>query len=311
VRHSCIRSAVILLSSIAFTSLAHAQATRTWVSGVGDDVNPCSRTAPCKTFAGAISKTAAGGEINALDPGGYGAVTITKAITIDGGGMLASIINAGGTNGIIVAAGSGDTVILRNLDIQGVGSGLNGIKYNSGGRLVVDNVSIAGINAADPNGNGIFVSLTSPTGDLVVRNSHIVGGRRGVYIQGPAGGFAEVTLDNVTITGAVIAGVDAGVGFSPAFGFSSSTTIARSLITQSGVIGAQVQVGEMNIDGSTFSQNAIGAQAAPGATLRISGNGFYSNGAAFGCGGTLASDGANRKGGSSGGCNPNAAITVQ
>jgi hypothetical protein len=69
-----------------------AQATRTWVSGVGDDVNPCSRTAPCKTFAGAISKTAAGGEISALDPGGFSAVTITKAITINGGGMLASIL---------------------------------------------------------------------------------------------------------------------------------------------------------------------------------------------------------------------------
>ena len=72
---------------------AAAQATRTWVSGVGDDANPCSRTAPCKTFAGAISKTAAGGEINALDPGGFGAVTITKSITIDGGGGLATYKN--------------------------------------------------------------------------------------------------------------------------------------------------------------------------------------------------------------------------
>ena len=83
--------------------LAQAQATRTWVSGVGDDVNPCSRTAPCKTFAGAISKTAAGGEINCLDPGGFGAVTITKSMTIDckqvTGGILASL-----TTGIIIIA---------------------------------------------------------------------------------------------------------------------------------------------------------------------------------------------------------------
>src|SRR5204863_3525834 len=69
----------------AFATVAHGQATRTWVSGVGDDVNPCSRTAPCKTFAGAISKTAEGGEIDPLDPAGYGTVTITKAMTIDGG----------------------------------------------------------------------------------------------------------------------------------------------------------------------------------------------------------------------------------
>ena len=78
---------------------AHAQASRTWVSGVGDDVNPCSRTAPCKTFAGAISKTALNGEINCLDPGGFGAVTITKSITIDCHEIFASILNSG-TNGI-------------------------------------------------------------------------------------------------------------------------------------------------------------------------------------------------------------------
>ncbi|HWF67880.1 MAG TPA: hypothetical protein VN670_11270, partial [Acidobacteriaceae bacterium] len=90
---------------LLMTSLATAQASRTWVSGVGDDANPCSRTAPCKTFAGAISKTAAGGEIDALDPAGYGAVTITKAITIDGGGGQVASILVSGTNGVVIQAG--------------------------------------------------------------------------------------------------------------------------------------------------------------------------------------------------------------
>src|SRR6266481_8282985 len=103
-----------------WSSAAQAQATRTWVSGVGDDANPCSRTAPCKTFAGAISKTAAGGEIDALDPGGYGAVTITKGITIDGGGGQVASVLVSGTNGIVVAAGANDVVILRNLRITGI-----------------------------------------------------------------------------------------------------------------------------------------------------------------------------------------------
>src|SRR5204862_6948441 len=95
---------------------AYAQASRTWVSGVGDDANPCSRTAPCKTFAGAISKTAAGGEIDALDPSGFGAVTITKAITIDGGGGQVASVLVSGTNGIVVQANAQtDVVILRNL----------------------------------------------------------------------------------------------------------------------------------------------------------------------------------------------------
>src|SRR2546422_11770827 len=117
-------SALVLLIGalcLGMASVAQAQATRTWVSGVGDDVNPCSRTAPCKTFAGAISKTAAGGEIDALDPAGYGAVTITKAITIDGGGgQVASVLASGGINGINVQAGASDVVTLRYLRINGL-----------------------------------------------------------------------------------------------------------------------------------------------------------------------------------------------
>src|SRR5262245_23923450 len=71
------RTACVFAACVFFGTSAFAQATRTWVSGVGNDANPCSRTAPCKTFAGAISKTAIGGEIDALDPGGYGTITIT------------------------------------------------------------------------------------------------------------------------------------------------------------------------------------------------------------------------------------------
>src|SRR5437763_16740642 len=96
----------LLVMSLAFTSLAHAQATRTWVSGVGDDLNPCSRTAPCKTFAGAISKTFINGEIDVLDPGGYGTVTITKSITIDCTGTFGSIL-ASGTTGVTINVPAG------------------------------------------------------------------------------------------------------------------------------------------------------------------------------------------------------------
>ena len=129
---------VLAAASLAFAvPTANAQATRTWVSGVGDDANPCSRTAPCKTFAGAISKTAAGGEINALDPGGFGAVTITKAITIDGGGGQVASVLVAGTNGIVVSAPATATVTLRNLRINGIvgtpSGGLNGVQFLSGG----------------------------------------------------------------------------------------------------------------------------------------------------------------------------------
>src|SRR5438132_11676432 len=123
---------ILTLAAFTFTcaTVVQAQVTRTWVSGVVDDANPCSRTAPCKTFAGAISKTAAGGEINCLDPAGYGAVTITKSITIEchhtEGGILAASVN-----GIIINAAATDKIVLRGLDINGAGSGgLAGIRFS-------------------------------------------------------------------------------------------------------------------------------------------------------------------------------------
>jgi hypothetical protein len=139
------RLPLIAIGAVAMWTLGtpalRAQATRTWVSGVGDDVNPCSRTAPCKTFAGAISKTAAGGEINVIDPAGYGGVTITKSITINGGGSFASVL-VSGTNGIIVNVGASDVVTIRNVSINGLGTGLSGIKMLGSGSLFVENVDI-------------------------------------------------------------------------------------------------------------------------------------------------------------------------
>ena len=167
--------ALILLGTQIMS--AQASPSRTWVSGVGDDANPCSRTAPCKTFAGAISKTAAGGEIDVLDPGGFGAVTITKGMTLDGGGGQVASVLVAGTNGIVVQAGASDVVILRNLQINGVAGtgtgGLHGIRWLSGKSLTVEKCNIFGftqngIDIAKSDGGQAYVI------DTVVTNS---GGR--------------------------------------------------------------------------------------------------------------------------------------
>src|SRR5262245_60102042 len=142
-----------LFFSALHTTPAHAQATRTWVSGVGDDANPCSRTAPCKTFAGAISKTATGGIINCLDPGGFGTVTITKSITIDCSTTVAGVL-ATGINGINVNAAATDIVRLRGLDIEGNVSGSTGVNVIQVGALRVENCKIWGFNSG--NAIGIF-----------------------------------------------------------------------------------------------------------------------------------------------------------
>src|SRR5713101_37788 len=128
----------IAIFTFVCTSVAQAQATRTWVSGVGDDANPCSRTAPCKTFAGSISKTAAGGEINCLDPGGFGTVTITKSMTIDCKGMTGGILASGvGTTGITIN-GVDAVVRLRGVNINGAGSGSIGIKIFAAAKVFIE-----------------------------------------------------------------------------------------------------------------------------------------------------------------------------
>ena len=168
--------------------MAHAQATRTWVSGVGDDANPCSRTAPCKTFAGAISKTAPCGEISVLDPGGFGAVTITKAITINGTGTLAGIL-ASLTNGVIVNAGANDTVILRDISINGACNGINGIRYLAGKTLMVEHCWIYGFAQ-----NGIDVTKTAD-GNLKVLDSVIENCTLDGIVIGTTGGQVRGTIN--------------------------------------------------------------------------------------------------------------------
>ena len=212
---------------------AQAQATRTWVSGGadGDDVNPCSRTAPCKTFAGAISKTAARGEINALTPGGFDAVTITKAIIIDAtpfiGGVLTSAANA-----INVSAGVNDEVVLRGLDVDGLCTAASGIRFNSGRALIVENTTFRGFatasmqltpstaastvlidnvsmsNGCDATpGSGLDVAPTGTT-DVVVRDSTILNSATGVR----AADRARVRLTQTTNFGNAIGLVTVGSG---------------------------------------------------------------------------------------------------
>src|SRR5690348_11709306 len=144
-RIALLAAAVGLLLPFLASAPAQAQATRTWVSGVGDDANPCSRTAPCKTFQGAISKTATGGEIDCLDPGGFGPVTITKSITFDCIGTNGSILAANVTG--ILVNGSGAVVNLRNMTISGAAgapsvTGGNGIRILNAAAVNLDNVTI-------------------------------------------------------------------------------------------------------------------------------------------------------------------------
>ena len=282
-----------------YTAPAHAQATRTWVSGVGDDANPCSRTAPCKTFAGAISKTAAGGEIDALDPGGFGALTITKSITLDGGGGQVASVLVAGTNGIVVSAGSNDVVVLRNLRLQGnLGNavtgtpGLDGIKYISGALVRVMNCNIDGFSLS-----GIEVA-TSTASELEVSNTTITNVKVAGITLGNTASHLFGSMDNSQIT------YSFGAGISTSGAGNVNFTVAKSVI--SGTITA-VQAGgansTLNIDSSTVTFNTTAFSATTtGAVVRASNNNAYNNTNVFSAtgGGTTQTDGTNKVGGSGG-----------
>jgi hypothetical protein len=283
-RRSLHLAALALLCLPMFgTTSAHAQASRTWVSGVGDDVNPCSRTAPCKTFAGAISKTAVNGEINCLDPGGFGAVTITKSITIDCHEIFASILNSG-TSGIIINFNSflaGDvrkTVRIRNININGVDTGIIGIRVIggtvAGGVVHVEDCLIdgmfggaaAGISDERTAGGEVYVSNTT------VRNS----GASAISIAPATGAGQKIdaALDNVRVQ---------NTAFGIALGNNVRAVINRSVIsgvTNAGVLAAgTLAATEVNISNSVLSNNGIGVQNAGGTvTIRLADNDIAFNG---------------------------------
>src|SRR3954468_4690688 len=171
-------------------------ATRTWVSGVGNDANPGSRTAPDKTFAGAISHTVAGGEIDALDPGGFGALTITKSITIDGGGTFASVL-AAGTNGIVVN-GAGITVTIRRIAINGAGTGLAGIHIVAAAKVHIEDCAIFGFGAGAARG---IEDLRTTGGFLFINNTVVRdNGQSGIVIRPASGSTAiQAFIDRVLL----------------------------------------------------------------------------------------------------------------
>ncbi len=266
-RSRCAILYALILVVVAMS--AQAQATRTWVSGVGDDANPCSRTAPCKTFAGAISKTAAGGEISVLDPGGFGGVTITKSITINGEGTLAGIL-AAGVNGVIINALSTDTITLRNLSINGAGTGLNGVRILSAKAVHIENCDITGFRGnpgrgVDINigslattqvfisestianniaaGVAVFPSVGSPVAKVQITDSILANNATGIF----AGNGAIFTLEAATASGNTIAGVDAAGN------------------------------GQVNVDNSVISHNTRGITTAGTSTVRLSRSAITNN----------------------------------
>jgi hypothetical protein len=291
---------VLLLS---WAAPANAQATRTWVSGVGDDANPCSRTAPCKTFAGAISKTAANGEINVIDNGAFGAVTITKAITINAEYNEAGVL-ATATNGIVINAGVNDVVILRGLDIDGspgagVSPGLNGIRFLAGAALHVERCLIRNFRGVNPNGFGIlfapsgaselFVNDTSinnngdtaastgggigiiPTGagsaKVVVTNSRLDNNRFGLRAASTSStGAQNITLDRSSVSGSTNSAIF--IVTAAAAGVPINVMVNQTIVASNATgLNVSGNAATLRVGNSVVTGNAQGVQSASGGVL--------------------------------------------
>jgi len=257
-RQSTLQILLLATLILGVSSLAHAQANRTWVSEVsGDDVNPCSRTAPCKTFAGAIAKTNADGEISVIDAGGYGSVTITKAITINGEGTLASVMNPT-VNGIIVNATATSIVILRNLSIVGVSTGMSGIRILAARTVQVDHCWINGQES-----HGIEVAATANI-NLIVNDTIINDcSLDGIHVNTTAG-QALLSVENSRIQNCDSDGIQAVDNVRASITNSVLTHNAATAIKTTGTNS------QLNIDHVVASYSNVGLQASAGSNIRVS-----------------------------------------
>jgi hypothetical protein len=246
------------LALAALSAPAHAQATRTFVSGVGNDADPCSRTAPCKTFAGAISKTFINGEIDCLDPGGFGTLTITKSITIDCSGTLGSVL-ASGTNGfnINIPVNANDpfrTVRLRGLTINGTGAsgtigtrtGLRGVNISQAATVIIEDTVISDFSI-----EGIADRRTAG-GKLLIRNSVIRDNTSSGIVAAATGGTNNVSIENVH-------SINNGFGVATATG--NKVSIVRSVFAGNTTAGIEADLGgQVGVDSTVVTGNNIGLQ---------------------------------------------------
>lgn len=260
-KYSKMTRTVFAAALIMGSSLAAFGQTRTWVSGTGSDANPCSRTAPCQTFAGAFSKTATGGEISALDPSGFGTLNATKAITVNGTGTLASIL-AAGTTGIIVNAPATDTVIIRDVSINGASTGTFGVRYLAGKTLMLDHCWIYGFSGgATPR--GIDVNKTAD-GNLKVINTVIENiGEDGVHIN-TTGGLVLASIVNSDIMNCTQDGIEVLA--------NSRLLVANSrVIRHSNGIITTGSTAQINLDDVVVSYaDFAGLKASAGSAIRVS-----------------------------------------
>lgn len=283
--------AVTFVLCVAAVRPAHGQSTRTWVSINGSDANACNRVSPCRTLAGALAKTSSGGEIDVLDSGDFGTVTLNKAVSVIAPGTLGGIQASSGT-AITVNAGSNDKIVLRGLTIDGLGAGLDGISFVAGGNLYIENCTVNnfsryGVDFAPANGSGkLFVT------DTIVRNNGVGATGGGVHLIATTGPGFTVSVDGlrsennvVGLKAETLGTVTVRNSFSANNGYSGYTAVTpsgsgdvrlfieNSVSTHNGTTGvASVNLSTVMISNMVITDNQTGLGTSGGGAILSFGN---------------------------------------
>ena len=255
-------SLVLLAVACLFAAPVQAQPIRTFVALTGNDANPCTFASPCKSAQHAHDVVAAGGEVRMLDPGSYGLLTITKAISIlgDGHGGIAA---QSGNTAITINAGPNDKINLRGLVIEGFGTGSIAIRFNSGLLLnvqdsIIRNFSFVGLSFVPAAASELYVSRT-----LISDTS---GAGAAVQVAPLVSGAASVTLDHVRLEHGDNLGANADAGGGPV-----QLMIADSVVT--GFLGAAISghsnsgQAQVMVRNNTIYNNGTGVISISAATV--------------------------------------------
>ena len=286
--------ALAVLASGLVAGPAHAQLARTFVSAAsGNDVNDCNRLTPCRTFQVAHDNTLTSGEITVLDPGGYGAVTITKSISIINDGVgEAGVLVSGGVNGITIAAGGVARINLRGLTVKGIGfGGGNGIVFNNAAFMTIENCVVRGLDGGGSVGNGIVLQPTGASYLAVSKTVVADNAGRGIAVVPTGNNVVRVSLNRIeaynNVNGILISDVlgtgeirahvvdsvaagNSNIGItvqSTTFMAISNVVVARSVIANNGVglaadgPGARLHLGRSVVTGNTTSWTDFGGSA--------------------------------------------------
>jgi hypothetical protein len=243
---------IILIAALLSPQALFALNSRSAVSINGVDTNPCTVVSPCRTFTQAINSTATDGEVVALDSGGFGAFSVYQGVTVEGApGVYAGVTAASGD---AITVGNSGTVTLRNLVINGLGTGMNGIFKDGGAGSIVhiENCTVENFSSIGIYSFG-FVTVT----DSTIRNVNA-----GAYLYSVAPRTA--TLTNVSVS-------DASEGIGAVQDFT--VTVRNSIVTHASLAFVAFNNSVLTIDSCVISHNTGDAVVAgAGGTVRISNN---------------------------------------